>query len=302
MANFAVTGGAGFIGSHLAKSLVKNDHNVIVIDNLHRGTLSNLKEIQNEIEFHEIDIRDYNNMYKVLKNIDGIFHQAALNSVPESFKNSEEYYQVNTIGTENILKLAKKFSFKVVYASSASIYGNQTKFPIHEDAEKKPSSPYGDSKFQAEKLATKFAEHGVSVIGLRYFNVFGVGENPNYAGVISKFIENLTKHKSPIINGDGSQLRNFVFVDDVVKANILALKSNVVHAFINIASNNTTSINELAKIMIRMSGLSIKPVYDKPRKGDIEKSQADISLAKKLIGWEPKTTLEQGLEKIFPKI
>jgi len=297
-----VTGGAGFIGSHLTKYLIKKGHNVSVIDSLRRGSLENLKEMEDKIDFQKIDILDYDAMKSVVKNADGIFHQAALGSVPQSFKEPEEYRRVNAVGTENVLKLAKEFGFKVVYASSSSVYGNQNKFPIKEDAAKKPLNPYGQSKLEAEQFAEKYSKLGVKVIGLRYFNVFGIGQNPNYAGVIPKFIEQLIHHKPPIIYGDGNQLRNFTFVDDVVESNVLAFESKTEHAFINIATGMMTSVRELAEIMINLSGLSIKPIYEKPREGDIEKSQADISLAKSLINWEPKTTLEEGLKKIFPKI
>jgi len=300
--NLIVTGGAGFIGSHLTKYLIKKGHNVSVIDNLRRGSFDNLREIKDQIDFQEIDILDYEKMKNVVKNADGIFHQAALGSVPQSFKEPEEYHRVNAIGTENILKLAKEFGFKVVYASSSSVYGNQDKFPIKEDAEKKPLNPYGQSKLESEQFAKKYADVGVKVIALRYFNVFGIGQNPNYAGVVPKFIERLVQHKPPIIYGDGNQLRNFTFVDDVVEANVLAFENKIEHAFMNIATGVMTSVKELAAVMIRLSGLSIEPTYEQAREGDIEKSQADISLAKNLINWVPKTTLEEGLEKIFPKI
>ena len=300
--NFIVTGGAGFIGSHLTKYLIKKGHNVSVIDSLRRGNLDNLKEIKDKIDFQEIDILDYDKMKNVAKNVDGIFHQAALGSVPQSFKEPEEYHRVNAIGTENVLKLAKEFGFKVVYASSSSVYGNQEKFPVKEDAEKKPLNPYGKSKLESEQFAKKYADMGVKVIGLRYFNVFGIGQNPNYAGVIPNFIERLVQHKPPIIFGNGNQLRNYTFVDDVVEANMLAFENKTEHAFINIATGVMTSVKELAELMIRLSGLSLEPIYEKAREGDIEKSQADTSLAKDLIKWVPKITLKEGLEKIFPKI
>ena len=300
--NFIVTGGAGFIGSHLTKYLIKKGHSVSVIDSLRRGSFDNLKEIKDKINFQEIDILDYEKMKNAAKNVDGIFHQAALGSVPQSFKEPEEYYRVNALGTENVLKLGKEFGVKVIYASSSSVYGNQKTFPIKEDAEKKPLNPYGKSKLEAEEFAKKYANMGVKVIGLRYFNVFGIGQNPNYAGVVPKFIERLVQHNPPIIFGDGYQLRNFTFVDDVVEANILAFESKTDHAFINIATGVMTSVNELAKIMIRLSGLPLEPIYENAREGDIVKSQADISLAKNLINWEPKTSLEEGLQKIFPKI
>ena len=300
--NLIVTGGAGFIGSHLTKYLIKKGHSVSVIDSLRRGSFENLREIKDQIDFQEIDILDYEKMKNIAKNADGIFHQAALGSIPQSFKEPEEYHRVNAIGTENVLKLAKEFGFKVVYASSSSVYGNQDKFPIKEDAEKKPLNPYGQSKLESEQFAKKYADVGVKVIGLRYFNVFGIGQNPNYAGVVPKFIERLVQNKPPIIYGHGNQLRNFTFVDDVVEANVLAFENKIEHAFMNIATGVMTSVKELAAIMIRLSGLSIEPTYEKARDGDIEKSQADISLAKNLINWVPKTTLEEGLEKIFPKI
>jgi len=300
--NLIVTGGAGFIGSHLTKYLIKKGHNVSVIDSLRRGNFDNLREIKDKIDFQEIDILDYEKMKNVVKNADGIFHQAALGSVPQSFKEPEEYHRVNAIGTENVLKLAKEFGFKVVYASSSSVYGNQDKFPIKEDADKKPLNPYGQSKLESEQFAKKYVDVGVKVIGLRYFNVFGIGQNPNYAGVVPKFIERLGQNKPPIIYGDGNQLRNFTFVNDVVEANVLAFENKIEHAFMNIATEVITSVKELAAVMIRLSGLSIEPIYEKSREGEVEKSQADISLAKNLINWVPKTTLEEGLKKIFPKI
>ena len=299
---FVVTGGAGFIGSHLAKYLVKNGNEVIVIDNLERGSLDNIDKIKNEIEFHKVDISNFDEIDSVIYKPDGIFHQAALASVPQSFKEPEKYHKVNAIGTENIFKIGKKYGAKIVFASTSSVYGDQTHFPVQEDAETHPLNPYGQSKLEAEKISSKYAAEGLRIIGLRYFNVFGIGQNPSYAGVIPKFIERLSQHKPPIIEGDGTQIRSFTFVDDVVLANILAFQSDVNHAFINIASDDMTTINELAEIMIKMSGLELKPIYDKPRKGDIKKSNADVSKAKKLLGWNSKITLEEGLKKIFPEI
>ena len=299
---FVVTGGAGFIGSHLAKYLVKNNHEVIIIDDLSRGSLDNIEEIKNKIEFHNVDVSNYDEVLSVIDTPDGIFHQAALASVPQSFKEPEKYHKVNVIGTENIFKIGKKFGVKVIFASSSSIYGDQTQFPIQEDVEKKPLNPYGQTKLDDEKIASTYAAEGLRVIGLRYFNVYGIGQNPYYAGVIPKFIERLSEHKPPIIEGDGTNVRSFTYIDDVIRANFLAFESDVDHTFFNIATENMTSINELAEIMIKISGLDLKPIYDKPRKGDIKKSYADISRAKKLLGWIPEVNLEEGLQKIFPKI
>ena len=299
---FVVPGGAGFIGSHLAKFLIKNNYQVVIIDNRIRGTLNNISEIKDNVEFHKVDISNYNEIDSVVDSADGIFHEAALASVPQSFKEPERYHEVNAIGSENIFKLAKKHNAKVVFASTSSVYGNQTKFPVNENAHTNPLNPYGQSKLEAEKFASKYASKGLKVIGLRYFNVFGIGQNPEYAGVIPKFIERISQHKPPKIEGDGNNIRSFTFVDDVVQANILAFQSNVNHEFINIASEDMTSINELANIMIEMSGLNLKPIYEEPRKGDIKKSNADISKAKELLKWNTKITLEEGLKKIFPKI
>ena len=298
---FVVTGGAGFIGSHIAKFLVKNNHEVIIIDNLIRGTLNNIDEIKDDVEFYKVDISNYNEIDAVVDSADGIFHEAALASVPQSFKEPERYQEVNGIGSENIFKLGKKHNAKIVFASTSSVYGDQTKFPVNENAQTNPLNPYGQSKLEAEKFASKYAAKGLRVIGLRYFNVFGIGQNPEYAGVIPKFIERISQNKPPIIEGDGNNIRSFTFVDDVVQANILAFQSNVNHEFINIASEDMTSINELAEKMIKMSGLNLKPIYDEPRKGDIKKSNADISKAKELLKWNTKITLEEGLKKIFPK-
>ncbi len=300
--NIVVTGGAGFIGSHITNKLVSKGHTVTVVDNLRRGTLENLKKIRDEIDFQEIDILDYDKLKTVMKNADGVFHQAALGSVEESWKHPEEYHCVNVVGTENIFKLAKQFGFKVLFSSSASVYGHPKKIPIKENFERKPTNPYGTSKLKAEQAAERFSKQGVKIICLRYFNVYGIGQNKNYAGVILKFIENLVQHKPPLIHGDGSQVRNFIFLDDVVEANMLAFESSVDDGFINIASSDSISITELAKMMIRLSGLDLKSVYDDPIQGDIEISHADINLARELLGWTPKTSLEEGLRKILPKI
>ena len=298
---FIVTGGSGFIGSHLSRFLINNNHEVIVVDDLRRGNLKNLEDIKDKIQFEKINILDFEEMKNISTNIDGIFHQAALGSVPQSFKEPEEYFRVIAIGTENILKLAKECNCKVVYASSSSVYGNQTKFPIQEDATKNPLNPYGKAKLEAEKFAKQYSQNNVQVIGLRYFNVFGIGQNPNYAGVIPRFIERLSQNKPPIIEGDGTHIRSFTFIDDVVDANWKAFQSNVSHTFLNIASNTSTSINSLAKLMIELYDMTFEPEYTSSRPGDIQKSVADTSLAKQLINWESNTSLEDGLRKILAK-
>lgn len=300
--NFIITGGAGFIGSHLTEFLSSKGHSVKIIDNLSSGKLANLSKVQDQIEFLKLDILDYNELRKIIKDIDGIFHHAALTSVQDSFLKPEEYNHVNVQGTENILKVAKEFKIKVVFASSASVYGNPEKIPIKEDTIRKPLNPYGLSKLNAENLCTKYSEQGVSVIGLRYFNVYGFRQNKNYAGVITKFIDNVLNKKPLLINGDGSQVRDFVFVNDVVNANFLAMKSKTNHGFINIGSGIPTSIKELAEMIMELSGLESGPIYGESKEGDIKSSQADIDLAKKLLDWEPKIMLKDWLNENLKKL
>ena len=296
---FVITGGAGFIGSHIAKHLVDKNHNVTVVDNLSRGRLENLSKIKDQIEFKKIDILDFNLLKKVISNSDGVFHQAALTSVPESFIQKEKYYNVNVKGTENIFKLAKEFEKKVVYASSSSVYGNTTLIPIQENFEKNPINPYGVTKLDDEKLAEKYHNLGVSIIGLRYFNVYGIGQTNDYAGVITKFIDQINLNKFPIIFGDGTHTRDFISVEDVAKANLLSMESNTDFSFLNIGTGISTSIKTLAEIMIHLSGKKLEINYDDLPLGDVKESLADISLAKKLINWNYETSLKNGLKKFF---
>lgn len=295
--NLVVTGGAGFIGSHIVEYLVNRGDSVTVIDNFHTGKKENLDAVIDKINLVQVDIRDFNSLKNILKNIDGVFHEAALASVQESFSKLDEYKDVNVNGTENIFKLAKEFGFKVVYASSSSVYGNPLSIPIGEDDPKNPINPYAQTKLDDEVLAEKYSKYGVSIIGLRYFNVFGERQSENYAGVIKLFLERIQNHKPPIINGDGLQIRDFVYVGDVVRANVMALESNIKNAFINIGTENTISILDLANQIIKSSGLALKPIHRNALEGDVHKSQADIALAKKLLNWEPKIKLKDWLNE-----
>jgi len=296
---FVITGGAGFIGSHIAKHLVEKNHDVIIVDNLSRGRLENLSKIKGQIEFKKIDILDFNLLKEIISNSDGIFHQAALTSVPESFTQEEKYHNVNVKGTENIFKIAKEFGKKVVYASSSSIYGNTTIIPIQENFEKNPINPYGITKLDDEILAEKYHKLGVSIIGLRYFNVYGIGQTIDYSGVITKFIDQINQNKSPIIFGDGIQTRDFISVEDIAKANLLSMESSIDFSFLNIGTGISTSIKKLAEIMIELSGKKLEINYDDLPLGDVKDSLADVSLAKKLINWSYETSLKNGLEKFF---
>ena len=296
---FVVTGGAGFVGSHLVKLLVKNGHEITVIDNLHKGGKENLDEVIEKIKFLNIDIQDYESMEKNMNNIDGVFHQAALTVVQDSFSMPEEYHNVNVKGTENIFKIAHKNNFKVVYASSSSVYGHQENVPILENYEKKPINPYGQTKLDDEILAEKYSKLGVKIIGLRYFNIFGKGQTPEYAGVITKFLDRIREGKSPIIFGNGSQIRDFIHVEDIAIANYLAMISNVSNSHVNVGTGNSISILELAKLMIKISKLDVTPIMSEALEGDIEKSQSDSSLARKSFDWEPERKLEEWLEEII---
>jgi len=296
---YIVTGGAGFVGSHLVKLLVKEGHQVTVIDNLHTGKKENLKSVIQQITFKKIDIRNYEELEKIMKNIDGVFHQAALTVVQDSFENPQEYNDVNVGGTENIFKLAKKNNFKVVYASSSSVYGHQEKVPIIENAMRNPINPYGQTKLDDEYLVEKYSKLGVKIIGLRYFNIFGEGQTLEYAGVITKFLDKIKQSQAPIIFGDGSQIRDFIYVGDIVMANFLAMKSEVNNLLVNIGTGEPVTILELAEIFLKISNLELKPIFKNPLEGDIKKSQANIELAISSFNWKPKKKLNEWLLEIL---
>ena len=294
-----VTGGAGFIGSHIVEYLVQRGDDVTVLDNLNTGQRNNLARINQKINFVNGDIRDYKLLEELINDTSGVFHEAALASVQQSFNMKDEYFDVNVTGTENILKLAKEYGFKVVYASSSSVYGNPKKIPIQESDDRKPINPYAQTKLEAEYLAKKYSEIGVNVIGLRYFNVFGHRQSKEYAGVIKLFLEKMQQKIPPKINGDGLQTRDFVHIDDVVRANILAMDSNIKHEFFNVGIGNSISILDLANIIINASGLSLEPIHGPELSGDVRATQADITLIKKLLNWEPKMRLDDWLTKII---
>ena len=296
---YIVTGGAGFIGSNIVKKLVARGDDVTVIDNLNTGKEENLISVKDKIVFFNDSILNLDLLEKQTQNIDGIFHQAALASVQDSFSKPEEYQSVNVNGTENILKLAKKNNFKVVYASSSSVYGNPEKIPIKESDSKNPINPYAETKLEKERLARKYSEMGVKVIGLRYFNVFGKGQSKEYAGVLKLFLERIRDKLPPKINGDGSQFRDFVYVEDVADANILSMDSEVNHEFFNVGTNTSITILDLAKTIIKSSGLHIEPIFGPALKGDVQRTVANIDLIQDKIGWKPTVFLEKWIDEII---
>ena len=296
---YLVTGGAGFIGSNIVKKLVARGDNVVVIDNLNTGKEENLISVKDKIVFYNDSILNLDLLEKETQNIDGVFHQAALASVQESFIKPEEYQNVNVNGTENILKLAKKNNFKVVYASSSSVYGNPKKIPIKESDSKNPINPYAKTKLEKERLAKKYSQMGVKVIGLRYFNVFGKGQSKEYAGVLKLFLERISDKLPPKINGDGSQFRDFVYVEDVADANIMSMDSKVNHEFFNVGTNTSITILDLAKTIIKSSGLNMEPIFGPALKGDVQRTVADIDLIHDKVGWKPTVFLEKWIDQII---
>ena len=295
-----VTGGCGFIGSNIAEELIKK-HYVVVIDDLSTGRIENIQSLQDKenFEFVRGNITDLDLLKQIFEDVDCIFHQAAIPSVQRSVENPLDTNEANIKGTLNVLIAARDCGVKkVVYASSSSVYGDTPELPKKENMKPNPQSPYAVSKLTGEYYCEVFSEiYGIKTVCLRYFNVYGPKQNPasEYAAVIPRFINRVLNNKPPIIFGDGNQTRDFTFVKDIVKANILAMEKNVEGVF-NIAYGQQISINELANKIMEIVGVKLNPVYDKPRPGDIRNSLADISLAKQKLGYMPEYSLEKGLE------
>src|SRR6185503_7062584 len=305
-----VTGGAGFIGSNLVHALMNDDRitAVKVLDNLETGRFANISSFKNhnKFEFIEGDIRNYGICLGAAEGIDIISHQAALGSVPRSVKDPITTHEVNATGTLNVFNAARENKInRVVYAASSSTYGDHPDLPKIEDKIGSPVSPYGVTKLVNELYAKVFAElYQMEFIGLRYFNVYGPHQNPAgpYAAVIPLFIKSLLEDKSPLIHGAGDTSRDFTFVDDVVAANLLAMftdNSAAVNQVYNVAKGEQTSLNELVDTLRNISGKDIKATHGPERSGDIKHSLADISKARKLLGYNPSTSPAEGLRKTF---
>ncbi len=305
-----VTGGAGFIGSNLVHALMNDDRitSVRVLDNLETGRFDNIAAFKNQskFEFIEGDIRNYSTCAGAAQDVDLISHQAALGSVPRSVKDPITTHDVNATGTLNIFNAARENKIKrVVYAASSSTYGDHPGLPKVEDKIGLPISPYGVTKLVNELYAKVFAElYGIEFIGLRYFNVYGPQQNPAgpYAAVIPLFIKALLEETSPVINGNGENSRDFTFVEDVVQANLLAMfteNTSAVNQVYNVAKGEQTTLNELFNTLKQISGKDIQPIHGQERNGDIKHSLADISKARKLLGYDPSTSPVDGLRKTF---
>lgn len=294
-----VTGGAGFIGSHTVELLVSRGYDVVVVDDFSTGTLENLVSVVSRVKVVNRSILDREVLDTILRGVDAVIHLAAVVSVEESLRDPERVYTVNATGTLYLLEAARRHDVeRFVYASSAAVYGDPISLPVKETHPCRPKSVYGASKLAGEALVNSYSEsYGLSTISLRYFNVYGPRMKPGeYAGVVYKFFERILSGKPPVIHGDGEQTRDFVYVEDVAKANLVALESRATGTY-NIGTGRATSINELAEKIMDIAGVKLKPIHGPPRPGDIRFSVADTTMAREKLGWKPDTSLEEGLKK-----
>jgi UDP-glucose 4-epimerase len=287
-----ITGGAGFIGKYLVNHLLDKENNITIFDNFSNSEENATKNfIKKGVKVINGDIRKFEEILKETKNQDVLIHLAAKISVSESFLNPSETFEVNVEGTKNVLKACKRNNIKkIIIASSAAVYGeSNSQIKLKEDSKTNPISPYGKSKLMMEQEITK---NKIDCVILRFFNIFGIGQKSEYTGVITKFAKTISSNKSLEIFGDGEQTRDFVSIHDIVKSINYSIK-NYESGIYNIASGKTTTINELAKFMINLSGKNLKMKYISKRKGDIRHSEADISLAEKKLGYIPKSKLDE---------
>jgi len=294
-----VTGGAGFIGSHLSELLLDRGYQVIVIDDLSTGKIENIEvsRKRENFEFAHGSITELKLLQELFQGVDYVFHEAAIPSVPRSIENPLASHETNITGTLNVLLAARDNNVKkVIYASSSSVYGDTPTLPKREDMTPDPLSPYAVTKLTGEYYCRVFGEvYNLPTVCLRYFNIYGPRQDSDsqYAAVVSRFIKRCREGDSPIILGDGEQTRDFTFVNDAVEANILAAESEACGVF-NISRGENISINELAALIIDLLNGKVKPVHQEPRAGDIKHSLADISKAK-AFGFEPKYDVKTGL-------
>ena len=299
---YLVTGGAGFIGSHIAEALVKRGDRVRVLDNLSTGKRENMAHIADEIEFIEGDIRDYDITRRAMEGVNIAFHEAAIPSVPRSVKDPQFNHENNVNGTFNVLMAARDAGVKrVVFAASSSAYGETEVLPKQEEMLPSPLSPYAVAKLVGEFYCQVFTRaYGLETVSLRYFNVFGPRQDPSspYSGVISKFITTLLQGQTPVIYGDGEQSRDFTYIDNVVAANLRAAEAEeAVGQVMNLGLCERTTLNQLLEELQRIIGTSLAPKYEETRPGDIRHSLADITRAEELLGYRPAVGLAEGLRR-----
>jgi nucleoside-diphosphate-sugar epimerase len=301
MSTYLVTGGAGFIGSHLAEELVRRGHTVRVADSLITGKRSNLDHVA-AAEFHEGDLADPDFAQRVVEGCDYVLHQAAIPSVPRSVKDPITSNRANVDATLNVLVAARDAGVKrLVFAGSSSAYGNTPTLPKHEAMAPNPLSPYALQKVVGEQYLQMFTQlYGLETVSIRYFNVFGPRQDPSspYSGVISVFATALLENRSPNIYGDGEQTRDFTYVANVVDGVLRACEApDASGEVINVATGGRISLNDLFREMKKIVGATAEPTYAEPRAGDVRDSQADIRKAREILGYEPIVSFEEGLER-----
>jgi nucleoside-diphosphate-sugar epimerase len=304
MSKVLVTGGAGFIGSNLTEALVKQDHRVRVLDNFSTGKRENLifDKTYSSLEIIEGDIRDLTICQRATRDIEYVFHQAALPSVQRSVEDPETSNSVNVEGTLNVLLAARDAGVKrLIYASSSSVYGDTPTLPKSEEMSPNPLSPYALQKYVGEQYCKLFFQlYGLETVSLRYFNIFGPKQDPNsiYSAVIPRFIDALIEGRPPTIFGDGEQSRDFTYIDNVIQANLLAMSAVQLNGeAINVACGRKRSLNQLLEILKDITGSKVSAVYQEPRKGDVRHSLADVQKGKRILDYEPRVGIEAGLKK-----
>jgi UDP-glucose 4-epimerase len=295
-----VTGGGGFIGSNLVRGLLEAGHDVRILDNYSTGNRRNILDIADDVEIVEGELRSYERVHNAIRGVEIVFHLGALPSVPRSVQDPLTSSAVTIEGTLNVLLAARDEGIKrVVYASSSSVYGNGGSLPRVESAAPDPISPYAVAKLAAEKYCTSFSRvYGLETIALRYFNVFGPRQDPTsqYAAVVPRFITRIRDDEPVPIYGDGTQSRDFTYVANVVEGNLRAAEAEGANGVVlNVATGRSASVNELADRIAEVVGRPARTEYLPVRTGDVQDSWADISEAKRLLGWEPKVSLEEGL-------
>lgn len=300
-----VTGGCGFIGSHIAEELVKQGHSVGVYDNLSSGFVRNIDRFRDKVEFAEADIRDRPRLRAAMEGVECVFHEAALVSVFDSIERPLDNNEINITGTLNVLVAAREAGVrKVIMAASAAAYGNNPDLPKDESMCPEPESPYGVAKVADEHYMGVFSRlYGVETVALRYFNVYGPRQNPSsmYSGVISKFVDVIQRGENPVVFGDGKQTRDFVFVKDVVQANLLGMSAALAgkETLINIGTSRQTSLLDLLDCLHVVTGREFDVEFRPARAGDIRHSVADIGRARKVLGYSPRYDIHQGLRELL---
>jgi len=299
---YVVTGGAGFIGSHTVEELVRRGETVVVLDDLSAGKEENLAEIRSKISFIKGSITDLEAVRKAIQSADYVIHLAARTSVPRSVKDPLETNKVNVEGTLNVLLAARDAKVKrFVFAASSSAYGETPTLPKVETMRPAPISPYGVAKYASELYAQTFGRvYGLENVSLRYFNIFGPRQDPSspYSGVLAKFCTAFLDGTPPTVFGDGEQSRDFTYVENAVAANLLACEApNVSGQVFNIGTGSRVTLNQTLALLAKLSGNRLQAKYDPPRDGDIRDSQADIALARELLGYEPAVAFGEGLRR-----